>query len=564
MKVGAIILARMTSSRLPGKGLRKINGREILGHIIDGLRKSNYITHIIIATSDEAQDDELEVFAKKENVICFRGSLNNVSERFLQAAKYSDLNFALRINGDNLFVNPLLVDQAVTRALAGADFVSNVPGRTFPKGMSVELIKTTLYESLYPLFYTKSHFEHVTQYLYENKVLCHIIKNDYYPAAAGKQIAIDTQFDFELSEKVIRQLNCPLENVGLEELFKTYVKCENEMNFKGKHGPLLIAEIGGNHEGDFEYAKKLTKLAIASDSDFVKFQIYSGNTLVNPVESPDRHKHFKKFELGKEKYIELAKMVTDAGKRFMASIWDIEMIDWVDDYNPIYKIGSGDLLAWPLLKNVAERGKPMILSTGLATEEEVVETVKFLRECNPLYNDSNYLAVLQCTSMYPIPKGSANLSVMPRLKELTGTTMGYSDHTEGADALKCAIAMGAQVLEYHFTDSREGKDFRDHKVSLTKDETLELIEFIKMFNTLKGNNIKQPVQIEIENGHVESFKRAVYPSRNIKKGEVISEDCLVYLRPCHGLSSRYFFDIVGKRAKKDLQKHDVIDLNCFE
>ena len=144
------------------------------------------------------------------------------------------------------------------------------------------------------------------------------------------------------------------------------------MNFRGKYGPLLIAEIGGNHEGDFGYAKRLTKLAIDSDADVVKFQMYSGNTLVNPVEAPDRHKHFKKFELSKQQYIELAEMVTQAGKMFMASIWNVEMIDWVDKYNPIYKIGSGDLLTWPLLAHLATRNKPIILSTGLATEEEVM------------------------------------------------------------------------------------------------------------------------------------------------------------------------------------------------
>jgi sialic acid synthase SpsE/spore coat polysaccharide biosynthesis protein SpsF (cytidylyltransferase family) len=565
MKVGAIILARMTSSRLPGKGLKKINDREILGYIIDGLRKTHRITNIIIATSSELADDPLESFARIENVDCYRGSLDNVSERFLNAAKKSELDFAVRINGDNLFVNPSLVDNIVKKAIEGEEFVSNVPGRTFPKGMSVEVVKTSAYAKLYPLFYENSHFEHVTQYLYQHdeKIKCYCVENTTYPRIAGKQIAIDTQFDFDLAERVIKNLKCAIESVDLEQLYKTYNECENEMNFKGKHGPLLIAEIGGNHEGDFEYAKKLTELAIASDSDFIKFQIYSGNSLVNPVQSPDRHKHFKKFELGREKYVELAKMITNAGKRFMASIWDVDMIDWVDEYNPIYKIGSGDLLAWPLLRNVAQRGKPMIISTGLATEEEVISTVNFIRDCNPLYNDANYLSVLQCTSMYPIPKNSANLAVMPRLKELTGATMGYSDHTEGSDALKCAIAMGAQVLEYHFTDSREGKVFRDHKVSLTKDETLELIEYIKMVNVLKGNSVKQPVQIEIENGHVESFRRAVYPARDINKGQIISSDDLVILRPSHGISSRYFESLIGTKATRELKQYEKINESDF-
>jgi N-acetylneuraminate synthase/N,N'-diacetyllegionaminate synthase len=309
--------------------------------------------------------------------------------------------------------------------------------------------------------------------------------------------------------------------------------------------------------------KKLTQLAIESDSDFIKFQIYSGNTLVNPIESPDRHKHFKKFELSRAQYIELAKMITSAGKRFMASIWDIEMIEWVDDYNPIYKIGSGDLLAWPLLKYVAQRGKPIILSTGLSTEEEVIATVEYLRECNSLYNDSNYLSVLQCTSMYPIPKSAANLQVMLRLNKLTGTTMGYSDHTEGANALKVAVAMGAQVLEYHFTDDREGKVFRDHKVSLTRNEVLELIEDIKVINILKGDEEKKPVAIEIDNGHIESFRRAIYPAKDLPQGHVVSSEDLVILRPSHGLSSRFFDDVLGKTTTRSLKAHEKLSIECF-
>ena len=118
--------------------------------------------------------------------------------------------------------------------------------------------------------------------------------------------------------------------------------------FKGKHGPLLIAEIGGNHEGDFEYAKKLTQLAIDSDVDYVKFQIYSGDNLVSKKESPTRNKHFKKFELSKEQHIELANMVVESGLKYTSSVWDINSMMWINDYMDFYKIGSGDLTAYPV------------------------------------------------------------------------------------------------------------------------------------------------------------------------------------------------------------------------
>ena len=117
------------------------------------------------------------------------------------------------------------------------------------------------------------------------------------------------------------------------------------MNWKGKHGPLLIAEIGGNHEGDFENAKRLTQLAIEADVDYIKFQLYTGDTLVSKLENPVRNAHFKKFELSRAKYIELAQMCNDSNIGFMASVWDVSYIDWIDEYMPIYKIGSGDLTA---------------------------------------------------------------------------------------------------------------------------------------------------------------------------------------------------------------------------
>ena len=483
----------------------------------------------------------------------------------MSAAQEFKLTHAIRINGDNLFVNPALVDEVCQKAQAGFEFVSNVPGRSYPKGMSVELIEVDRYQEFYQDFSDEGHFEHVTTYLYQNdfKINNYYFLNSECPEAAGVQLAIDTQFDFNLAKAVFASGFKVDYQLDLNSLISIMTSCEETMNFTGKHGPLLIAEIGGNHEGNFEYAKKLTQLAIDSDSDFIKFQIYSGNTLVNPVESPDRHKHFKKFELSREQYVELAEMVTRAGKRFMASIWDIGMIDWVDEYNPIYKIGSGDLLAWPLLKEAALRGKPIILSTGLATEEEVLAAVAYLRECNSLYNDSDYLSVLQCTSMYPIPKSSANLSVMLRLHELTDATMGYSDHTEGADALKVAVAMGAQVLEYHFTDERAGKEFRDHKVSLTKSEVLDLIEHIKMVNVLKGEDEKKPVAIEIDNGHVESFRRAIYPAKDLPKGHLVTADDLVVLRPSHGLSSRYFDDIVGLKTTRALALYERLSMDDF-
>lgn len=333
-------------------------------------------------------------------------------------------------------------------------------------------------------------------------------------------------------------------------------------NWAGKNGPLLIAEIGGNHEGDFEYAKKLTQLAIEANVDFIKYQLYSGDTLVSKLESPQRNKHFKKFELSKEQYVELAEICNKNNVGFMASVWDPEYVEWIDKYMPIYKIGSGDLTAYPMLKKFTELQKPIIVSTGLSTFKEVEDAVKYIQSQDELYKNSEYLSVLQCTSMYPIPFTDANLNVMTEFGNKIGLPIGYSDHTEGSYALEIAVAMGAQILEFHFTDSRENKEFRDHKVSLTRDEVLHLIEKIKLIDKLKGDKEKKP--LPIEGDHPTTFRRAVYPIKDLKKGTVITEKDITVLRPNHGIDAREYDNLLGKKLRVDVKEHQKLSWELFD
>lgn len=326
-------------------------------------------------------------------------------------------------------------------------------------------------------------------------------------------------------------------------------------NFKGKIGPLLIAEIGGNHEGDFEYAKKLTKLAISTNVDYIKFQLYKGDTLVSKLENPQRSEHFKKFELTKEQHIYLAKMIQEAGIGYMASVWDMDMLEWINPYLPIYKVGSGDLTAYPILKAIAKKGKPIIISTGLSNESEVLETINYIQSLDSIYKDPNYLAVLQCTSMYPINDSDANLLVIKRLKEKTNLTVGYSDHTIGVQAMLYAYLLDSEIFEFHFTDTREGKEFRDHKVSLTPNEVVSFQKEIQKIQQFKGSEVKIPLPIEIDNNHDVTFRRAVYPVVDINKGTILTKENLTCLRPNQGIDAREFEKLLGKKTLVDLKKH---------
>lgn len=330
------------------------------------------------------------------------------------------------------------------------------------------------------------------------------------------------------------------------------------------HSPLFIAEIGGNHEGDFQYAKRLTELAIQSGADAIKFQIYTGDSLVSSVESPIRNQHFKKFELSREQHIELAEMVRNAGRMYVASIWDIDTLDWIDSYLSFYKIGSGDLTAYPVLKATVKKKKPMVISTGLASEQEVIDCVEYIKSLDSLYTQPGYLAVLQCTSMYPITLDDAHLNVMNRIGNRLDIITGYSDHTEGTLALETAVAMGAEILEFHFTDTRENKTFRDHKVSLTCDEVLALRKKVIRIKRIQGEAIKKPLPIEIDNGHHLSFRRAVYPSRDITKGEILDEENLTVLRPCAGIDAREFDKLIGLKVSEDIKKHQKLSWSFIE
>ncbi len=331
--------------------------------------------------------------------------------------------------------------------------------------------------------------------------------------------------------------------------------------WQGVFGPLLIAEIGGNHEGDFAYAERLTDLAIASGADVIKFQLYRGESLVSKVEAPDRYAHFQRFELSQDQHIALAKRCQAAGKQYLASVWDLSMLEWIDPYLPFYKIGSGDLTAYPLLKAFAQRGKPIVLSTGLASLNDVQAAVAYLQSVNVRYQDPNQLAILQCTSMYPNADADVNLAVMDTLRAATDLTIGYSDHTIGDFALLIAAARGAQVLEFHFTDDRSGKTFRDHAISLTAVEVRELCERLNQMRSLIGSAEKIPLAAEISSGHVQSFRRAVYCKVDLKAGEILQAEHLCVLRPNHGIDARAFEQVIGRRVAHDTPAFAALELD---
>lgn len=329
--------------------------------------------------------------------------------------------------------------------------------------------------------------------------------------------------------------------------------------FASRINPVLfIAEIGGNHEGDFAYAQRLTKLALESGTDIIKFQIYTGDTLASSVHRPDLNRHFKRFELSPAQYSTLAEQCIAGGAKFMASVWNAEALDWVDRYIPIHKVGSGDLTCYPLIRRLARTGKPLILSTGLSSLPEIEDAVRFVEGLDPTYISNKKLALLQCTSSYPCRDEDIHLRAMETLQSRFGLPVGFSDHSIGTLAIEAAVAMGAVVIEKHFTDTREGKEFRDHKVSITRDELIELMPRLQRIVTFRGQPEKHLTVSEADAAHQISFRRSVYARRDIAAGEVFSEENLTVLRPADGVPANRFDEALGKVARRPFKTHEVI------
>lgn len=231
MKIGAIILSRYSSTRLPGKALKRINGKEVLQYIIERIEKVIPKEDIVIATSLEKSDDIIEDFTRLKNINCYRGSLLNVANRFYCAAKTYEFDFAIRINGDNLFVDlPLLKKMKSIALLDKYDFISNVKNRTYPKGMSIEIVRLSHFNSLLPKIETVIGYkEHVTLYMYENEQKNYFfVYNTQNIDAYGIQMALDTEDDFIRSKNIISNFDTQHWKYNLNEIIQIWKKLENE------------------------------------------------------------------------------------------------------------------------------------------------------------------------------------------------------------------------------------------------------------------------------------------------------------------------------------------------
>jgi len=325
----------------------------------------------------------------------------------------------------------------------------------------------------------------------------------------------------------------------------------------------IIAEAGVNHNGSVELAEKLIDAAKDAGADAVKFQTFkTENVLTQNAEKAEYQKEttgvkesqydmIKKLELTEYDFKELADYAKEKDIMFLSSPFDKESVDLLDEMNlPIFKIASGEITDFPLLKHIAKKGKPIILSTGMATLGEVEEALNVIRS-----EGIEDIVLLHCVSNYPAKMEDVNLKVMETLKQAFKNSVGFSDHTLDNTASIAAVALGACMIEKHFTLDMNLPG-PDHKASLEPDELKEMVKAIRDVEKALGDGIKKPTKEEEEIKKV--ARRSVVAKGDIPKGTVITEDMLDVKRPGTGIEPRYLEMIIGKGAKIDIKKDDLI------
>jgi N,N'-diacetyllegionaminate synthase len=329
---------------------------------------------------------------------------------------------------------------------------------------------------------------------------------------------------------------------------------------------LIIAEAGVNHNGDIEIAKKLIDVAAEAGADLVKFQTFSGDRLAtsiakqaeyqiqNTEEIIPQRTMLQKLELDENMHEVLIQHCEDRGIGFFSTGFDIESVNLLIKLGQKrFKIPSGEITNLPLLRHIGKQKKEVILSTGMATFLEIKDAIEALEDAG---TSRDSITVLHCTTSYPAPLVDVNLKAMQKIGEKFDVAVGYSDHTTGLETAIAAVALGAKVIEKHFTLDRKLPG-PDHKASLEPEELKQMISFIRNIEILLGDGEKKLMPSEV--GNVNIARKSIVASKTILKDEIFSENNITTKRPGNGISPMQWDSVIGARAKRDFELDELIE-----
>ena len=328
----------------------------------------------------------------------------------------------------------------------------------------------------------------------------------------------------------------------------------------------IIAEAGVNHNGKLELAYKLVDVAVEAGADAVKFQTFKPEKIVSRfAEKAEYQKEttglaesqldmIKKLDLGYEAFAELKKYCAKKGIVFLSTPFDLDSIEFLDQLGlNIFKIPSGEITNLPYLRKVGLLNKQVIMSTGMADLKEVKEALDVLVLCG---TDKEVITVLHCNTEYPTPFDDVNLKAMLTIRDELSVKVGYSDHTPGIEVPVAAVALGAEVIEKHFTldKNMEGPD---HRASLEPDELKAMVSAIRNIEKAMGNGIKRPAPSELKNKPI--VRKSIVTAKDIRKGEPFSEENLTVKRPGTGISPMRWDEIIGQKAERNYKTDEIIN-----
>jgi len=333
----------------------------------------------------------------------------------------------------------------------------------------------------------------------------------------------------------------------------------------------IIAEAGVNHNGDLKLAYKMIDSALKTGADAIKFQTFKTEKVVS-INAPkaeyqtrnlksknnSQFEMLKKMELQFEDFINLKEYCDKMEIIFLTTPFDFESADFVYDLVDIYKISSGEVINTPFLKHIAQKGKPIILSTGMSNLAEVEKAADTILANQPRMDfDFPSLTLLHCTTNYPCPFEEVNLKAMLTLKEAFKLPVGYSDHTMGIEVPIAATALGATIIEKHFTLD-QNMPGPDHKASLEPSDLKQMVRSIRNIEKSLGDGIKKPNKSEIEIMKV--ARKSIVAAKPIKKDEIFTENNITIKRPGNGISPTRWDEVMGRKAIRDFVEDDLIEI----
>lgn len=333
---------------------------------------------------------------------------------------------------------------------------------------------------------------------------------------------------------------------------------------------VIIAEAGVNHNGDLQKAIELVDIAAYAGANYVKFQSFKAEKLVNIfAQKADYQKNnmrdkddtqfgmLKKLEMGDDWYPVLIKRCKEKGIHFLSTGFDLDSIDFLDELNiPFYKIPSGEITNKPYLQHIALKGKDIILSTGMANLQEVKDAIEVIEDSGI---SRDHIIVLHCNTEYPTPMDDVNLLAMHQIANELQVKVGYSDHTLGIEVPVAAVALGAVVIEKHFTIDRK-LEGPDHAASLEPAELKAMVSAIRNIElALSGSGIKEPSKSEIKN--ISIARKSLHAKHDLKMGNIITKDDLIALRPDHGISPMKIDAVLGKTLAQDIKAGSSLQWN---